>query len=124
MGAKGKKDGLKKEFKLEVLEVRNPWLSAELSSQWIASQLEKRIPFRRALKMSLSKIMFCKEVKGARVEIAGRLNGVEIARREWLQDGRLPRHSIRAIIDYGFTEAHCSFGVIGVKVWIYKGDVF
>ena len=74
--------------------------------------------------MSLSKIMFQKGVKGARVEVAGRLNGVEIARTEWLGEGQLPRQNLRADIDYGTSLAFCTYGVIGVKVWIYKGEKF
>ena len=121
-GEKGKKK--KREIKLEIKEVRDPWKSANLAAQWIASQLERRIHFRRALKQCLDKIMFNKEVKGARVEISGRLGGAEIARREWLKKGRLPRQTIRADIDYGTAEARCPYGVIGVKVWIYKGERF
>lgn len=111
-----------KEIKIEILAVKNVWASAELNSQWIAFQIQKRMPFRRVLKMALDKIMINKEIKGARIEISGRLNGVSIARREWLQKGELPRQRIKAIIDYGFSKAYCSYGVIGVKVWLYKGE--
>ena len=90
----------------------------------MAAQLEKRTPFRRALKQVLSKITAYKTVKGARVEVAGRLNGAEIARTEWLKKGQLPRQTLRADIDYGTARAHCSYGTIGVKVWIYKGEKF
>jgi len=114
----------KREVKIEVLEIRNPWASAKLTSQLVAQQLEKMMPFRRALKMAMSKAMDNKEVQGMKIEVSGRLNGVEIARREWLKEGRLPRQSLRAIIDYGFTKAVCTYGVIGVKVWVYKGDKF
>ena len=110
--------------KIEILEIKNPWTSAGLVSQWIAGQIEKMVPFRRVLKMALSKTKDNKEVKGVKVQVSGRLNGVEISRTEWLKDGRLPRQTIRAIIDYGFYEANCTYGVIGVKVWIYKGDKF
>ena len=112
------------DIKIEILEVKNPWVSASLISQWVAGQLEKMVPFRRVLKMAISKARENKEVQGIRVEVAGRLNGVEIARTEWLKEGRLPRQTLRAIIDYGFAEAHCTYGVIGVKVWVYKGDRF
>jgi len=112
----------KKEIKLEVLEVKNLWTSASLVSQWMASQLEKRVPYRRVLKTALGRIMMNKEIKGAKVEVAGRLNGVEIARTEWLKQGKLPRQNLKADIDYGFSEAVCSYGKIGVKVWIYKGE--
>ena len=117
-----KKD--KKELRIEIREIKNPWTSASLSAQWVAQQIEKRVAFRRVLKQALSKIMVNKEIKGARVEVSGRLNGVEIARREWLGEGQLPRQTIRADIDYAKKEAYCSYGVIGIKVWIYKGEKF
>jgi len=119
---RSKKD--KTEIKIEVQEVKNPWMSADICAQWIAQQIKRRIRFRRALKMALGKIMAQKEAIGARVEVAGRLNGVEISRTEWLQEGRLPRHTIRADIDYGTSSAFCTYGVVGVKVWIYKGEKF
>jgi small subunit ribosomal protein S3 len=114
----------KKELKIEIKEVRNPWISAELSAQYIAQQIEKRMTFRRVLKQALNKIVTNKEVKGARIEIAGRLDGKEIARREWLKEGRLPRQTIRADIDYAQARAYCAYGVVGIKVWIYKGEKF
>jgi len=120
---KGKREkDEKKVIKIEIITIKDPWSSASLSSQWIAGQIEKRVAFRRVLKMALSKIMALKEVEGARVEVAGRLNGNTIARTEWLQEGKLPRQKIKGIIDYGFSEAHCTYGKIGVKVWIYKGE--
>jgi small subunit ribosomal protein S3 len=114
----------KKDLRLEIREVKDPWASASLTSQWIAQQIEKRIRYRRVLKQALGKVMSVKEVKGCRVYVSGRLNGIEIARTEWLQEGRLPRQNLRADIDYAFTEAYCTYGVIGVKVWIYKGEKF
>lgn len=118
-------DGKKKiELRVEIREIKDPWFSASLSAQAVAQQIEKRMPYRRVLKQSLSKIMANKEVKGARIQVAGRLNGVEIARREWVGEGNLPRQTIRADIDYFLAEANCSYGVIGVKVWIYKGLKF
>jgi len=114
----------KKELKLEIREIKNPWSSAALSAQWIAQQIEKRVRYRRVLKRALNKISTSKGVKGCRVQVAGRLNGIEIARREWLQRGQLPRQTIRADIDYAQTEAFCTYGVIGIKVWIYKGEKF
>lgn len=114
----------KKELKIEIKGVKDPWTRASLVSQSIAQQLEKRMPFRRVLKQSLSKVMAHKEVKGARVEVSGRLNGAEIAREEWLKQGQLPRQTLRADIDYGDSRAYCAYGVIGVKVWIYKGEKF
>ena len=114
----------KRELRIEIREVRNVWASASLASQWVAQQLEKRMPHRRTMKQALEKIMANKEVKGARIEVSGRLGGREIARREWLKKGRLPRQTLRAVIDYHQAEAFCSYGVIGVKVWIYKGEKF
>jgi len=114
----------KHELKLEIREIKDPWSSASLSAQWIAQQIEKRIPHRRVLKQALDKIFAVKKVEGARVEVAGRLRGAEIARREWLKKGRLPRQTIRANIDYSQAKAFCTYGVIGVKVWIYKGEKF
>jgi small subunit ribosomal protein S3 len=116
--------GVKSDMKIEIREIKNPWLSAPLAGQWLAQQIEKRMPHRRAVKQTLDKIMGNKEVKGARVEISGRLGGNEIARREWLKRGRMPRQTLRAIIDYAHTEALCTYGVIGIKVWIYKGERF
>ena len=118
------KDVKKQELKIEIKEIREPWSKAILVSQWITQQLEKRVSHRRVLKQALDKVMASKEVKGARVEVAGRLGGAEIARREWLKRGRLPRQTLRADIDYGSSEAYCTYGVIGVKVWIYKGEKF
>jgi len=114
----------KKEVKIEIREIRDPWLSASLTSQWIAQQIEKRVPYRRVLKQALDKIIAHKEVQGARVEVAGRLDGIEIARTEWLKKGRLPRQTLRADIDYAQAQAFCTYGVVGVKVWIYKGEKF
>jgi len=113
-----------KEIRIEIKEVGNPWLSAALSAQYIAQQIEKRMPYRRVIKQALSKIMSNKEVKGARIEVAGRLDGNEIARRDWLKEGRLPRQTIRSDIDYAQEKAYCTYGVIGIKVWIYKGEKF
>lgn len=113
-----------KEVRLEIREIKNPWESATLTAQFVAQQLEKRMPARRVLKQTLQKVMATKGIEGVKVEIAGRLGGVEIARREWLKLGRLPLQTIRAKIDYGFAEALTTFGTIGVKVWIYKGEEF
>lgn len=118
------KDEIKCDIKVEILEVKNPWVSASLVAQWVQSQLEKKVPFRRVLKMALSKVAENKEIKGVKIEVSGRLNGVEISRREWLKKGRLPRQTLRAIVDYSLKEAHCSYGIIGVKVWLYKGEHF
>ncbi len=114
----------KRDINIEIKEIRNPWLSASLSRQWIAQQLERRVPYKRVLKQIIEKVMLNKEVIGARVELSGRLDGVEIARKEWTKKGRLPRQTIRADIDYSKGIARCSYGAIGIKVWIYKGDKF
>jgi len=114
----------RKEIKIEIKEIKDPWSSASLSAQWVAQQIERRIPHRRVLKQVIEKIMSAKGVEGCRVEVAGRLNGAEIARTEWLKRGRLPRQSLRAEIDYAETQAFCTYGTIGVKVWIYKGEKF
>ncbi len=111
-------------IKIEIIEIRNPWLSASLTAQWVGGQLEKQVPFRRVLKMAISKTTEQKEIKGVKVEVSGRLNGVEISRKEWLKEGRLPLQTIRSVVEYGAAEAHCTYGVIGVKVWMYKGDRF
>jgi small subunit ribosomal protein S3 len=127
---KGKRLGQKeKELKfkktnIEIKEIADPWLSATLVAQWVAQRLEKRMPFRKLLKQALDKILAHKEVKGGRIEVSGRLDGASIARREWLGKGQLPRGTIRADIDYGFEEARCTYGTIGIKTWIYKGEKF
>ncbi|MBI2124120.1 MAG: 30S ribosomal protein S3 [Candidatus Wildermuthbacteria bacterium] len=113
-----------KEVRLDVKEIKNPWESATLTAQFVAQQLEKRMPPRRVLKQTLQKVMATKGMEGVKVEIAGRLGGAEIARREWLKQGRLPLATLRAKIDYGFAEALTTFGTIGVKVWIFKGEEF
>jgi small subunit ribosomal protein S3 len=103
--------------------VNKPELDAQLVSEGIAQQLEKRIAFRRAMRRAVdSTLRF--GAKGIKVRTGGRLNGAEIARTEWYLHGQLPLHTIRADIDYGFAEAHTTYGVIGVKVWIYKGELF
>jgi len=118
---KNKKSPIK-ELKIEIIDVKDPWTSASLAAQWMAQQIEARVPYRRVLKQALSKITTRKEVQGARVQVAGRLDGVEIARTEWLKKGKLPRQTIRADIDYATARAYCRYGVVGIKVWIYKGE--
>jgi len=115
---------LQKRLKLEVKEVPNPWTSSVLVGQWIAQKIEKRTPFRKTIKQAIEKVMGNKIVKGCKVVVSGRLDGAQIARSEWLEKGRLPRQTIRADIDYALTEARCTYGTIGIKVWIYKGDKF
>ena len=113
-----------KEIKIDIKEIKNPWTSAMLVAQMAAQQIEKRIPFRQVLKRNMERVMQNKEIKGVKMEVSGRLNGIEIARKEWLKQGRMPLQTIRADIDYAQTEAHCTYGAIGVKVWMYKGDKF
>jgi small subunit ribosomal protein S3 len=107
---------------IQIEEVENIATEAQIVAQNIARQLERRISYRRAMKKAIANAME-RGVKGIRVEVAGRLGGAEIARKEWMQEGRVPRHTLVADIDYGFTEALTTYGVIGVKVWIYKGNL-
>jgi len=118
------KESSKREIKIEIREIKNPWISSALVAQMAAQQIEKRMPFRQVLKKTIERVITNKEVKGIRMEVSGRLNGVEIARREWLSQGRMPRNTIRADIDYAQDEAHCTYGKVGIKVWIYKGEKF
>jgi len=107
---------------IDIQEVHKPELDAQLVSESIALQLEKRVGFRRAMRKSVdSALRF--GCKGIKVRVSGRLNGNEIARSEWYLQGRLPLHTLRADIDYGFTEARTTYGAIGVKVWIYRGEI-
>lgn len=111
-----------REFSLEVNEIRRPEVDAQLVAESIAQQLERRIAFRRAMKRTVSLARkFGGE--GIKVTCAGRLAGAEIARTEWYRDGRVPLQTLRADIDFGFTEARTTYGIIGVKVWIYKGEI-
>jgi len=98
-------------------------LDAQLVAESIAQQLERRIMFRRAMKRSVGNAMRLGAL-GIKVNVGGRLNGAEIARSEWYREGRVPLHTLRADIDYGFAEAKTTYGIIGIKVWIYKGEVF
>ena len=112
----------KKRVRLNIVEIRQPELDAYLVGRSIAEQLEKRVSFRRAMKQAVQKSMRA-NAKGIRVIIGGRLGGTEIARSEKEIEGKIPLHTLRADIDYGLAEAHTTFGVIGIKVWIYKGDI-
>lgn len=109
---------------LRVEEVLKPEISAKIVGQNIAEQIERRTPFRMTIKQSLAKVMQNKDVLGAKIMLSGRLDGSEIARREWLAKGRLPLTTLRANIDYAQETARCTYGAIGIKVWIYKGDIF
>ncbi len=107
---------------INIQEIQRPELEAQLVAESIAGQLTRRVAFRRAMKKSMESA-FRFGAKGFKVMVSGRLGGSEIARSEWYQDGRLPLHTLKADIDYGFAEARTTYGVIGVKVWIYKGDL-
>jgi small subunit ribosomal protein S3 len=111
------------EVALNIVEIRKPEIDATLVAESIAQQLERRIMFRRAMKRAVQNAMRI-GAEGIKVHIAGRLNGAEIARSEWYREGRVPLHTLRADIDYGFAEAKTTYGVLGVKVWIFKGEVF
>ncbi|MCG8324866.1 MAG: 30S ribosomal protein S3 [Thiotrichales bacterium] len=108
---------------ISVEEIRKPELDAYLVAESVAQQIERRIMFRRAMKRAVTNTMRLGAL-GIRINVAGRLNGAEIARSEWYREGRVPLHTLRADIDYGVAEASTTYGVIGVKVWIFKGEVF
>lgn len=108
---------------ISVEEVRKPELDAYLVAESVASQLERRIMFRRAMRRAVTNAMRL-GAEGIKVRVSGRLNGAEIARSEWYREGRVPLHTLRADIDYGFAEAKTTYGVIGVKTWIFKGEIF
>jgi small subunit ribosomal protein S3 len=109
--------------KISIEEIRKPELDAQLVAEGIASQLERRVMFRRAMRRSVTNAMRI-GAEGIKINVSGRLNGAEIARNEWYREGRVPLHTLRANVDYGFAEALTTYGILGVKVWIYKGEVF
>lgn len=110
-----------KKIEIEIMEVKDPYLSAELVAQTVAHQLEKRIAYKRAIKLALSKVLEAK-AKGVKIAVAGRLSGAEIARREQYGSGSVPLGRLRAEVDFAKKDALTTYGIIGVKVWIYKGD--
>ncbi|HEY9477094.1 MAG TPA: 30S ribosomal protein S3 [Microbacteriaceae bacterium] len=112
-----------KQIQLNILEVKNPEAEAQLVAQGIAEQLSARVAFRRAMRKGLQGAQRTSTVKGVRIQVSGRLGGAEMSRSEFYREGRVPLHTLRANIDYGFYEARTTFGRIGVKVWIYKGDI-
>ena len=112
----------KKEVSITIQEIRRPETDAQLTAENVAMQLERRIAFRRAMKKTVLSSMKL-GAKGIKIHVAGRLGGAEMARSEWYREGRVPLHTLRADIDYGFAEANTTYGKIGVKVWIYKGEV-
>ena len=111
-----------KEVSIDPREIKNPTIEAQLIAQNVSFQLVKRIAFRRAMKRAIDNAMGA-GAKGIKIKCSGRLNGVEMARKESYQEGKLPLHTFRAQIDYGFAEAHTTYGVLGVKVWVNKGEV-
>ena len=108
---------------INIEEIRKPDLDAKLVAQNVAQQLERRVMFRRAMRRSVTNAMRI-GAEGIKINVSGRLNGAEIARNEWYREGRVPLHTLRADVDYGFAEALTTYGILGVKVWIYKGEVF
>jgi len=111
-----------KKININIAEIKKPELDAQLVAEGIAAQLVKRIAFRRAMKQSVNRTMRL-GAQGVKISCAGRLGGAEIARTEWYSEGKVPLHTLRADIDYGFAEANTTYGKIGVKVWIYKGEI-
>ncbi|HEY4521549.1 MAG TPA: 30S ribosomal protein S3 [Candidatus Paceibacterota bacterium] len=111
-------------LKIDILEVKSPESHANVMVEQIVHDLEKRLPFRRVLKQNLSKISSGKGVLGVKIALAGRLDGSEMARREWLRSGRIPLQTLRADIDFARGRAHLPYGDIGIKVWIYRGEIF
>jgi small subunit ribosomal protein S3 len=112
------------ELKIDIEEIRNPESNAAIAAMMIAEALEKRLPFRRVMKQTIEKVMANKDVQGIRVRLGGRLGGAEIARTEELKKGRIPLQTLRADIDFVREKAHMTYGDIGIKVWIYKGEIF
>lgn len=112
-----------KRFNIEVVEVKDPEMHARLVGENIAAQVERRIPYRRAVKSMVEKVMEAGAL-GVKIRVAGRLNGVEIARNEFFKDGNIPLHTLRADIDYEKVEAKTTYGIIGLQIWIYRGEKF
>jgi small subunit ribosomal protein S3 len=110
-----------KNYFIAIKFIKNPFEDATLIAKFIADQLEKRVPFRRAVKQTIKKVQLT-SMKGVKVEVSGRLNGAEIARSEWKRDGKVPLHTLRAKIDYTHHEAATQFGIIGIKVWVFSGE--
>ena len=111
-------------IRIEVQEIKNPELSARVMAESLVEQIEKRIPYRRIMKQAIAKIMANKQAKGVKIQLGGRLDGAEIARSEHLEEGNLPLQTLRADIDFAKVTAITTFGTIGIKVWIYKGEKF
>jgi small subunit ribosomal protein S3 len=112
------------EVKVEIEEIRQPNIQAAIVAMDMAGQIERRMPYRRVMKQTLDKVIQNKEVQGVKIMVKGRLNGAEIARKEWLKKGKIPLQTLRSNIDYASATAYTTYGTIGIKVWIYKGEVF
>ncbi len=111
-----------KEVKIDIEEIKEPSTSATIVAEQIAVDFERRVPYRRSVKRTMERILQRKEIEGVKIKVKGRLNGTEIARSETFKKGKLPLQTIRANIDYGTARAHCTYGVVGIKVWLYKGE--
>lgn len=124
--AQGQKDHMpeKRELKVTIEEVRMPDTDARIIAEGIKEDIERRVRFRRILKQTIEKVISHREVKGVKIMLAGRLDGAEMSRVEWLKRGRIPLQTLRADVDYAFVEAQTTYGIIGIKVWVYKGEVF
>lgn len=112
------------EFKLTIEEVRSPETRAKIVAQMVAENLEKRLPFRRVMKQTIEKVMANREAKGIKIALSGRLGGAEMSRREWLKSGQIPLQNLRADVDFARQRAHLPYGDIGIKIWIYRGEIF
>lgn len=115
---------LGKDFKMDIEEIRSPESNAAVVADMVAEGLEKRMPFRRVMKQTIDKVMANRDVKGVKIFMGGRLGGAEMARNEELKKGRIPLQTLRADVDFAREKAHMTYGDIGIKVWIYKGDIF
>lgn len=116
-----KKLNASNKIRINVIEITEPDREAILIAEWIAQQLEKRIAFRRAVRQGIQRAQKA-NIDGIKIQIAGRLNGAEIARKEWIREGRVPLQTLRANIDYAYTRAHTIYGILGIKVWLFKGE--
>lgn len=112
---------ISKKIRINIIEITEPDREAKLLGQWIAQQLEKRVAFRRAIRQGIQKANKAR-IDGIKIQISGRLNGAEIARKEWIREGRVPLQTLRANIDYTSTEAHTIYGILGIKIWLFKNE--
>jgi small subunit ribosomal protein S3 len=113
-----------KEIKINFIQIKEPYLESALLADFIVQQLEKRVQFKRAVKKAISFARLKGQAKGIKVQVAGRLNGAEIARSEWLREGRVPLQTLRADIDYSYKTAQTIYGILGIKIWLFKGEIF